>query len=149
MGRETSFVLAVLAWSPIILSAQDSTQVRQEALRRFDAYAPKIEDSQGMKLKYRRALVGHLNADERLDAAVEFGLGTEKGNKAVERQIAIYLGTKEGLDAVAGIEPAYCPRLLKIEDERLIVEELRSCIQPSPQGKLEYFWNGESMESED
>ncbi len=149
MLHRVFFGLFFLAFPLMLFGQKDSSGVRDRALELFEEYKPEIESSEDLKVKYRTVHIGHLNDDQGLDAVIEFGLGPDKGNKAVERRIAVYMQQAAGLRSVAGIEPDFCPKVDGIQDGSLVVHDMGSCVQPSMKTSYRYRWNGEEMVKED
>lgn len=146
MEHRTFFFLIALLLPLSLFAQKDPSAVKERALELFEDDKPDIEKSQDMEVKYQKVHLGHLNDDKGLDAVVEFGLGPKKGNKAVKRQIAVYMQQAAGLRPVDGIEPDFCPEVVRITDHGLLVNDIGSCLQPSDEGTVRYVWNGEEME---
>lgn len=105
----------------------DSHTLKNEALKLFDKYAPKIEQSNDLKIQYRRTICGDLNNDKLTDVIVEFGLGVKNSNGILLKQAAIYLNVNGKLKVVSGFDPNYCFKILRIENGIIKIQGYETC----------------------
>jgi hypothetical protein len=78
--------------------AQGGFDPRRESLRRFQAYKPTIERTEGATVDNPQAFVGDLNGDGRADCIVFFVMTPKGGGNAiVGRKAAVYMNTGSGM----------------------------------------------------
>ncbi len=97
----------------------------EEALRQFDLYSSKIEESKGAEIANSQAFVGDLNNDSFQDVAIYFVLTPQGGGNALMGQgIAVYFNKGNKMKVVAGFEPEYIFTVEGIEKGKIHIKKL-------------------------
>jgi hypothetical protein len=95
------------------------------AVRKFEAYSPKIVNSKDAAIGASEAFTGDLNSDGMTDAVVFFVLTPkEGGNMVLGQGLAVYINQGNDMKVVAGFEPDYSFRVEGINEGKLHIVRL-------------------------
>lgn len=98
---------------------------KEEALRQFDLYSPKIRESKGAEIGNSEAFLGDLNNDGFQDVAIYFVLTPQGGGNALVGQgMAVYFNKGDKMKVVAGFEPEYIFTVEGIEKGKIHIKKL-------------------------